>query len=341
MKALSDSWQDNDRKSTRSGQLVELSRRKLRPTLSFVVPCYNEEENIATTILEVSKEANRLKLSFEIILVDDGSSDRTIDIGRAMMRDHPIRVVRLSRNFGKEQAISAGLSAVAGDATVILDADLQEPISYLETLVEHWKNGYEMVYAVRADRSDEPWFKRGAVRTFYGLLNCATSTRIPPNARDFRLMDRKVVDALVALPERNRFMKGLYSWVGFRTMEIAIDLRPRQGGTSKFGAKRLTGLALTGLTAFSDWPLRVWSGIGFVLAALSILYGIWIVLDTLIWGVKTPGWASLAGAIVFLGGVQLISIGVLGEYIARIFTEVKARPGHIVAETIDFRDENE
>tara|TARA_R110002110_G_scaffold135312_2_gene319289 strand:+ start:3569 stop:4597 length:1029 start_codon:yes stop_codon:yes gene_type:complete len=341
MKALSDSWQEDDRKSTRGGRIVELSPRKFRPTLSFVVPCYNEEENIATTIREISKEANRLKLSFEIILVDDGSRDRTIDICRALMRDHPIRVVRLSRNFGKEQAISAGLSAAAGDATVILDADLQEPISYLETLVVQWKNGYEMVYAVRADRKDEPWFKRGAVRAFYGLLNCATSTRIPPNARDFRLMDRKVVDALVALPERNRFMKGLYSWVGFRTMEIAIELRPRQCGKSKFGAKRLTSLALTGLTAFSDWPLRVWSGIGFVLAALSILYGIWIVLDTLIWGVKTPGWASLAGAIVFLGGVQLISIGVLGEYVGRIFTEVKARPGHIVAETIDFRDENE
>jgi polyisoprenyl-phosphate glycosyltransferase len=183
--------------------------------------------------------------------------------------------------------------------------------------------------------------KRGAVRAFYGLLNCATSTRIPPNARDFRLMDRKVVDALVALPERNRFMKGLYNWVGFRTMEISIELRPRQCGKSKFGAKRLTSLALTGLTAFSDWPLRVWSGIGLVLAALSILYGIWIVLDTLIWGVITPGWASLACAIVFLGGVQLISVGVLGEYVGRIYTEVKARPGHIVSETIDFRDEND
>ncbi len=340
MKLRLDSWPHENQASTRDGQVIELSHPKVRPSLSFVVPCYNEEENIASTILEISNEASRLNHSFEIILVDDGSRDRTIDICRTLMNDYPVRVARLSRNFGKEQAISAGLTLAAGDATVILDADLQEPISYLETLIEHWKNGYEMVYAVRADRNDELWFKRSAVRAFYGLLNYATSTRIPPNARDFRLMDRKVVDALVALPERNRFMKGLYSWVGFRTMEIEIELRPRQYGKSKFGAKRLTSLAFTGLTAFSDWPLRVWSWIGLALAALSILCGIWIVMDTLIWGVITPGWASLACAIVFLGGIQLISVGVLGEYVGRIYTEVKARPGYIVAETIDYRNEN-
>jgi glycosyltransferase involved in cell wall biosynthesis len=321
--------------------LADTSDPATRPCLSFVVPCYNEEENIASTIQEIAFETARLKRIFEIILVDDGSHDRTVDIARAMMTDHPVRILRLSRNFGKEQAISAGMESALGEAVVLLDADLQEPISLLETLLEHWENGYEMIYAVRADRKNEPWLKRGAVRLFYGLLNYAAATDIPRNARDFRLMDRKVVDALNALPERNRFMKGLYSWVGFRTKEIAIELQPRRKGKSKFGTKGLAGLALTGLTAFSDWPLRIWGGIGFILAVLSIICGAWIVLETLIWGEKTPGWSSLAAAIFFLGGVQLISIGVLGEYIGRVFTEVKARPGHIVAERIDFRDERE
>lgn len=313
-------------------------RSQERPCLSFVVPCHNEEGNIATTIADISGEANRLKRSFEIIIVDDGSQDRTIEVAQRLMDRHPIQILRLSRNFGKEQAMAAGLRAARGDATVILDADLQEPISYLETLLKHWEEGFEMIYAVRADRKDEPLLKRLATRGFYWLLDRSTSVPIPPDARDFRLMDRRVVDALTALPERNRFMKGLYSWVGFRTKEIAIELKPRFSGSSKFGARRLAGLALTGLTSFSDWPLRVWSGIGIVMAALSILYGAWIMLDTLIWGADLPGWTTLAVSIFFLGGIQLISIGVLGEYAGRIFEEVKGRPGHIVAEVIDYRD---
>jgi len=308
------------------------------PCLSFIVPCFNEEMSVGATITQVSAEAVRLGRSFEIVVVDDGSRDRTVSIAQAMMDRYPVRILQLSRNFGKEQAISAGLEAARGEATVILDADLQEPISYLETLLEHWEGGYDMVYAVRAHRNDEPRSKRIAARAFYALLDRLTSVRIPPDARDFRLMDRKVVDALIALPERNRFMKGLYSWVGFRTKEIAIELNPRAGGVSKFGTRQLVNLALTGLTSFSDLPLRVWSGIGFVMAAFSIFYGAWIAVDTLIWGIDVPGWATLATAIFFLGGVQLISVGVLGEYVGRIFDEVKGRPGHIVANVLDYRD---
>lgn len=330
---------DGARAWTQSNRLTVVAQKPDEcPSLSFVVPCYNEEGNIAATIIEIAAETRRLNRSFEIIVVDDGSHDRTIKVAQALMDRHPIHILRLSRNFGKEQAMTAGLRAARGDAAVILDADLQEPISYLETLLSHWEAGFEMVYAVRAHRQDEPMLKRAATRAFYWLLDRSTSVPIPPNARDFRLMDRKVVNALIALPERKRFMKGLYSWVGFRTKEIEIELKPRLSGESKFGAKRLAGLALTGLTSFSDWPLRVWSGIGIIMAALSILYGAWIALETLIWGADIPGWTTLSVAIFFLGGIQLISIGVLGEYVGRIFEEVKGRPGHIVAEVMDYRD---
>ena len=325
-------------KASRAGLTMIASSAQARPCISFVVPCHDEEGTIEETITTVAAEARRLGRSFEIIVVDDGSRDRTVERARALMDAHPVLILRLSRNFGKEQAITAGLKAARGDATVILDADLQEPISYLGTLLSHWEEGYEMVYAVRGHRDDEPRLKRSAARMFYWFLDRSTSVPIPPNARDFRLMDRKVVDALVALPERGRFMKGLYGWVGFRSKEIVIELEPRRSGTSKFGARRLAALALTGFTSFSDWPLRVWSGIGLCVAGLSILFGAWIVFKTLLWGADTPGWATLSVGIFFLGGIQLISIGVLGEYVGRIFEEVKGRPGHIVAEVIDYRD---
>jgi glycosyltransferase involved in cell wall biosynthesis len=247
----------------------------------------------------------------------------------------PVLVLRLSRNFGKEQAMMAGLQRARGRCVAIMDADLQEPIAALETMLRHHAEGFEMVYAVRADRADETRAKRLATRAFYGLMGLGGGAPIPPDARDFRLMDRRVVDALCALPERNRFMKGLFAWVGFRTKAVPVAMAPRGGGTSKFGLGRLVRLALTGVTAFSDWPLRVWTGIGFGLAALSILYGLWIAAETLVMGIDVPGWATLAVAVFFLGGIQLISIGVLGEYLARVFTEVKARPGFIVAEEFE------
>ena len=226
----------------------------------------------------------------------------------------------------------AGLQRAIGEAVVILDADLQEPLRYLEVMLEHRRQGYEMVYAVRANRADEGVTKRLATTIFYWLLSLGSSTKIPPNARDFRLMDRKVVEAMCALPESDRFMKGLFSWVGFRSVAVPIEMNPRQDGRSKFGILSLTRLAKTGLMSFSDWPLRVWTGIGFFLAVVSILYGSWVALKTLVWGIEVPGWSTLAVAIFFLGGVQLISIGVLGEYLGRIFTEVKKRPGFLIAE---------
>lgn len=305
------------------------------PDLSFVIPAFNEEENIAETIRRVNEEARKLVRSHEIIVVDDGSADRTFESARDMAGDVPLRVLRLSRNFGKEQAIMAGLEASTGAGVVILDADLQEPLCHLATMLQHRAEGFEVVYAVRAHREDEPWLKRFFTRVFYKLLNLGSEADIPADARDFRLMDRRVVNALCDLPERNRFMKGLYGWVGFRSKAIPIELEQRTNGTSKFGFKGLLKLGLTGMTSFTSWPLRVWTLVGMSVAAMSILYGIWIAAKTLIFGIDVPGWSTLAVAVFLLGGVQLISIGVLGEYLARVFTEVKGRPGFIVAETHD------
>lgn len=308
------------------------------PALSFVVPAYNEEHNIAETVRRIDREARRLVSSHEIIVVDDGSSDGTFERAKDSAIHLSLRIIRLSRNFGKEQAIMAGLRASKGAAVVILDADLQEPLRNLETMLAHRAEGYEMIYAIRAHRADETRAKRLFTSLFYKLLNLGAEAPIPAGARDFRLMDRRVVDALCALPERNRFMKGLYGWVGFRTKSIPIELDRRQGGKSKFGFRSLLRLGLTGMTSFTTWPLRVWTSIGFAIAALSILYALWIMLRTLVFGVDIPGWSTLTVAIFLLGGVQLISIGVLGEYLARVFTEVKGRPGYIVAEIREAAD---
>ena len=302
------------------------------PALSFVIPAFNEAGNISKTIERVDAQARKLVPSFEIIIVDDGSTDGTFEEARTLALAYPVRALRLSRNFGKEQAIMAGLEKSVGAAVVILDADLQEPLCHLKTMLRHRAEGFEMVYAVRAQRRDETWRKRLFTRAFYTLLNIGSESTIPANARDFRLMDRRVVDALCNLPERNRFMKGLYGWVGFRSKAILIDLDRREAGISKFGFRGLFRLGLTGLTSFTAWPLRVWTSIGMAIASCSILYGIWIAMRTLIFGIDVPGWSTLVVAVMLLGGVQLISIGVLGEYLARVFTEVKGRPGFIIAE---------
>lgn len=302
------------------------------PTLSFVIPAHNEERNIGEAIGRVHAEVTCLVETYEIIVVDDGSTDTTLSRAKALVADYPLRVLRLSRNFGKEQAIMAGLKVSRGKAVVILDADLQEPLSCLNDMLKAYEDGYEMVYTSRAHRADEPRSKRLFTRLFYKLLNLGADVTIPPDSRDFRLMDRRVVDALCDLPESNRFMKGLYGWVGFRSKEIKIELEPRRHGTSKFRLIELMKLALTGLTSFTTWPLRMWTLIGFSIAALSIVYGAWIAARTLVFGIDVPGWSTLAAAIFLLGGVQLVSVGILGEYVARVFGEVKGRPGFIVAE---------
>ncbi len=302
------------------------------PQLSFVIPAFNEEGSIKDTIVQVAAEATRLKKSFEIIIIDDGSKDTTFEKAKAMGAKLPVRVLRLSRNFGKERALMAGLEASKGKAVVILDADLQEPISYLEDMLKHYDQGYEMVYAVRENRDDETFLKRAFTKRFYQMLSFGTDVDIPPDSRDFRIMDRCVVDSICNLPEQNLFMKGIYSWVGFKSMALPIQMKERTTGTSKFGFASLFKLAMTGLTSFTSWPLRIWTVVGMALALLSIFYGSWILLKTLIWGVDVPGFATITVAVFFLGGIQLMSVGIIGEYLARVFIEVKGRPRFIVAE---------
>ncbi|KIC20743.1 glycosyl transferase family 2 [Leisingera sp. ANG-Vp] len=280
----------------------------------------------------MAAEATRLGRTYEIIVADDGSTDGTYEAATALAPQIPLTAVRLSRNFGKEQAMCAGLSRSTGAAVVIMDADLQEPVSTLEDMLARYDEGYEVVFAVRAHRQDEGTIKRFLTRGFYKLLTMGSECPIPENARDYRVMDRKVADALLSLPERNKFMKGLFSWVGFRSCAVPIELKPRHSGHSKFGFRRLFRLALTGLTSFTDWPLRIWTVIGLGIAGLSIAYSFWIVLKTLIWGVDVPGFATITTAVFFLGGLQIMSIGVIGEYLSRVFAEVKQRPGYIVAE---------
>ena len=300
------------------------------PVLSFVIPAFNEEDGIVDALRSIHLEARRLTNTHEILVIDDGSSDATCERACALCVEMPLRVIRLSRNFGKEQALMAGLQAANGQAVVTIDADGQEPLSALQPMFDHWRNGYDMAFAVRAHRRDEPPTKRIFTRLFYKILNFGNDVSIPADARDFRLMDRKVVDALVSLTERNRFMKGLYGWVGFKSIAVPVELKNRDHGASKFGFRKLAQLALTGVTSFTAWPLRVWTGVGCTVAVASLFYGVFLAARTMVFGADVPGWSTLAVGTLFLGGVQLISIGVLGEYIARIFTEVKGRPGFIV-----------
>ena len=303
-----------------------------RPELSIVIPARDEAACIEATLLAAHGRVRRLVRAHELIVVDDGSGDDTVARAEALAREMPVTVLRLSRNFGKEQAVMAGLAYARGAAVVLLDADLQEPIDALGLMVARWREGWEMVYAVRAHRRDEGRAKRVLTGAFYRLLNLGAEAPIPADARDFRLLDRRVVDALLALPERTRFMKGLFGWVGFRSVALPVELAPRAGGESKFGLHGLWRLAVTGLTAFTSWPLRVWTGIGLGVAVLSLLYGGYLAARTILFGHPLAGWSTLAVGMFLLGGVQLFSIGVLGEYLARDFAEVKGRPGYIVAE---------
>ena len=316
-------------------QPISLPRQRVAPHLSIVVPAFNEAANIAAAVAQIHHTALRIAPSHEIIVVDDGSHDHTAQIARDLCASLPLRVIRLSRNFGKEQAIMAGLHAAQGAIVATMDADLQEPVETLGTMIAHLEDGFEVAFAVRAHRRDEGHIKRLLTRAFYRLISWGSDVQIPADARDFRMMDRKVVDALCALPERNRFMKGLYGWVGFRSIAVPVELNARRAGKSKFGLRGLLKLARIGITSFTDWPLRMWTGIGFAIALSALLYGGWLAVRTLALGTDLPGWTTLAVGTFFMGGIQLVSIGVLGEYLGRVFNEVKARPGFIIAE--DYR----
>lgn len=315
---------------------IAASTKNLRPWITCIVPAFNEEEGIVEFLTALCRYLASLTGKYDIIVIDDGSIDETSLQVIGLSDELPVRLIRLSRNFGKEAAISAGLDAAEGEVVVIIDADFQHPIPVIGEFVRFWQQGYDMAYGVRNDRRTDPPLRRMLSRGFYALLSRGASIDIPADAGDFRLLDRRVVTALRQLPEGGRFMKGLYHWVGFAKIAVPFDCAERSAGTSKFNASKLFDLAMAGLTSFSSFPLRIWVGIGSAVSGLSILHAIYIFCRTLISGTDVPGWASLIVAISFLSGIQLLSIGLLGEYVARIFNEVKRRPNYLVSERHGF-----
>lgn len=307
------------------------SKRSVSPLISLIVPVYNEEDTIAVFLDRTIPLLEKFEIRFEILFVNDGSTDNTKHVLiNHLIDDSRLKLINFSRNFGKEAAISAGIDFATGDAVVPIDVDLQDPPELIPVMVDHWKSGFEIVYGLRTSRDNDSIPKRVSANLFYKLFNKLSPLKIPPDAGDFRLIDKKVVKVLREMPERNRFMKGLFSWVGFKSLPIPYERPARPKGETKWTTWELWNFALDGILSFSSLPIRIWTYIGTGIAILSFFYGAFIVLRTLLYGIDLPGYASLITIILFLGGVQLISIGILGEYIGRIFIESKNRPLYVI-----------
>jgi glycosyltransferase involved in cell wall biosynthesis len=320
------------RRGTLELQLAaQRARRPADPLVSLVVPVFNEDESIDLYLDTVVPLMDRDGFRFEIVFVNDGSRDDTL--GHLLYRgehDHRIRVVNLSRNFGKEAALTAGIDHARGDVIVPMDIDLQDPPDLIEPFMARWREGYDIVYGVRTQRAWDTATKRVSANWFYWAFNAMSPVRIPPNVGDFRLVDRRAVEVLRQLPERNRFMKGLFAWVGFNAIGVPYERPPRAAGASKFNLWRLWNFALDGVVSFSTAPLRAWFYVGVAIAAVAILYALFIVTRVLIFGIDTPGYASLLIAVLLMGAIQLLSLGIIGEYLGRLFVEVKGRPIYVV-----------
>jgi dolichol-phosphate mannosyltransferase len=301
-----------------------------RPAISVVIPVYDEEDNLPVLYQRLTTVLMEFEPFYELIFVDDGSKDSSVQIleGFSQIDTHVI-VVQLARNFGHQIAISAGLDFSRGDGVIIMDADLQDPPEVLPQFIEKWQEGHDIVYAIRANRK-EGWFKRHAYTFFYRVLQRIANIQIPLDAGDFCIMDRKVVEILTNMPERNRFMRGIRSWVGLDQVGLEYDRDSRYAGQSKFTLSRLIYLALDGLVSFSFLPLRAISILGFIVSSISIVLAIGYTIQKLTRGLNPPGFATTIVAIFFLAGIQLITLGVIGEYVGRIFEEVKHRPLYVV-----------
>jgi polyisoprenyl-phosphate glycosyltransferase len=309
--------------------------------LSVVIPCYNEARNIAALLERLRPVLEGLQLSYEVVFVDDGSRDDTLVVlENCHAVDPRLKAVVLSRNFGKETALTAGLRYAKGAAVVPMDADLQHPPELIPQLIKEWREGAEVVVAVRRSRGTDPWWRRIASRAFFKMFNMLSDTPIVEGGGDFRLFDRRVIDIINRLPERARFLKGLYAWVGFRQRTVPYDVQPRYDGKTTFNVLRLLRYSVDALTSFSTFPLRMWLYIGSVVVFLSLLYGVWVAIDVLLHGKEVPGFASIVILIVLIGGIQFLTLGIMGEYIGRILSEVKARPLFVVRETLGIDEES-
>ena len=299
--------------------------------ISIVCPFFNEEDMVDLFMEEVTAVVKPLNMPFEIVCVNDGSTDNTLQkLLQAKKNFTNIRIINLSRNFGKEAALTAGLDFTKGEVIIPIDADLQDPPELIKLFISKWQDGFDVVLAKRTDRSSDTVVKKLTAQLFYKFHNIISHTELLENVGDCRLMTRKVLNAIQKLPENQRFMKGIFAWVGFKTTIVEYKRNSRRAGKTSFNGWRLWNFALEGITSFSTVPLRIWLYIGFLISFLAFSYGSFIVLRTLIIGVDLPGYASLLTSILFLGGIQLIGIGVLGEYIGRMYIETKRRPPYIV-----------
>ncbi|MGX0888352.1 glycosyltransferase involved in cell wall biosynthesis [Pseudomonas sp. ADAK2 TE3594] len=307
--------------------------------VSLIVPVFNEEQAISLFYQAVRRELKLDPCEVEIVFINDGSTDQTAEQAKALAQvDEQVLLINFSRNFGKEPALFAGLEYATGDAVIPMDVDLQDPISVIPQLIAEWQKGADVVLAKRSNRDSDSYLKRHSASLFYHLLNRISYTRIEENVGDFRLMDRKVVNVIRALPEHQLFMKGVLSWAGFTTAVVEYERAGRVAGSSKFNGWKLWNLALEGITSFSTVPLRLWTYIGGGISIFAVLYAVYMVLDKIFFGNNVPGYPSLMTAILFLGGVQLIGIGILGEYVGRIYIEAKHRPRYVVKDVIGGKD---
>ena len=307
--------------------------------VSLIVPVFNEEQAINLFYQAVRRELKLDPCEVEIVFINDGSTDQTAEQAKALAQvDEQVLLINFSRNFGKEPALFAGLEYATGDAVIPMDVDLQDPISVIPQLIAEWQKGADVVLAKRRDRASDSYLKRHSAAMFYHLLNRISYTRIEENVGDFRLMDRKVVNVIRALPEHQLFMKGVLSWAGFTTVVVEYERARRVAGSSKFNGWRLWNLALEGITSFSTVPLRLWTYIGGGISIFAVLYAVYMVLDKVFFGNSVPGYPSLMTAILFLGGVQLIGIGILGEYVGRIYIEAKHRPRYVIKDVVGGKD---
>ncbi|MBE9244341.1 glycosyltransferase family 2 protein [Microcystis aeruginosa LEGE 00239] len=307
--------------------------------ISVVVPLYNEEENIDALFRRLLAVLEALNTSYEVICVNDGSRDNTLKNLVEYHQLYPqIKVVNLSRNFGKDIAMSAGIDYSQGMAVIPIDADLQDPPELIAEMIEKWHEGYDVVYASRRVRIGESWFKRFSAEGFYQVINKLSRVSIPPNTGDFRLIDRRVVESIKKMPERQRFMKGIFAWVGYKQTSILFDREPRYQGQTKWNYWKLWNFAIDGITSFSFLPLKVWTYVGLIIALVSLVYASFLILRTIIFGIDVPGYASLMVAVLFLGGIQLLTLGIIGEYIGRVYEEVKGRPLYLVRDCYGFEN---
>ncbi|MEW4527098.1 glycosyltransferase family 2 protein [Maioricimonas sp. JC845] len=310
----------------------------MSPELSIVVPVFNEEGNVRPMYHAIREQMAGLDMDFELVFVDDGSSDNSLAILRELHSEYDeVRVISFSRNFGHQSAVSAGIEAASGKAVICMDADLQHPPSMIPQMVEQWRAGYQVVYTIREDSTNDigllkRWFSSG----FYRFINWISETPVIPGAADFRLMDRSVVDVLVAMPERSRFLRGMVGWLGFNQIGIRYQAASRHSGQSKYSLRKMIQLAMNGIASFSAVPLRLSGYLGVLAASAWIPYGLWAVYLRLFTDQAVPGWTSLLVMVLFLGGVQLIALGILGEYVSRIYTEVKGRPLYIAQQRLGF-----